>query len=95
MFIRRTTYRLKPDQAQGEFEREMRAHIRPDEINGLVSTAHVPNEDGSWTVVAVWHSKSEAMAATPRIRAYWDTLADQFSEPPVVSAGGVSVWETL
>lgn len=94
MFIRRTTYRLKPDVDQATFEREIRAKVRPQDIEGLVSTAHVPNDDGSWTVVAVWESKIEAMAATPRIRAEWATIMDQLTEPPIIEVAGVSVWES-
>lgn len=93
MFIRRTTYRLKPDVDQEAFEREMRANIRPRDIEGLISTAHVPNEDGSWTVVAVWETKVEAMAATSGIRAEWDRQAGRLAEPPVIETAGVSVWE--
>lgn len=93
MFIRRTTYRLKPDVDQGVFEREMRTNIRPHDIEGLVSTAHVPNDNGSWTVVAVWETKVEAMAATARIRAEWDKIRDQLAEPPVIETAGVSFWE--
>ncbi len=94
MFIRRTTYRLKPDVLQEAFEAELRANIRPSDIEGLVSTAHVPNEDGSWTVVAVWETKVEAMAAAPRIRAEWDRQAHKMTEPPVVETAGVGIWES-
>ncbi len=93
MFIRRTTYRLTPGTDQPTFEREMRESIRPHEIEGLISTAHVPNDDGSWTVVALWETKVEAMAAAPRIRAEWDRRAAQLTAPPVVETAGVSFWE--
>ena len=93
MFIRRTTYRLKPNVKQDAFETEMRANIRPHDIEGLVSTAHVPNDDGTWTVVAVWNTKVEAMSASPRIRAEWDRQAPQLTEPPVVEAAGLGIWE--
>lgn len=93
MFIRRTNYRLKPDVDQEVFEADLRADIRPNEFEGLISTAHVPNEDGGWTVVAVWETKVEAMAAAPRIRAAWDRQAAQLTGPPVVETAGVSVWE--
>ncbi len=94
MFIRRTTYRLKPDCDQEDFEREMRQSIRPFEIEGLVSTAHVPNDDGTWTVVAVWETKVEAMAAVDRIRAEWDRQAHKLAEPAVIETAGVGVWES-
>ena len=97
MFIRRTTYRLKPEfdteEGQAEFEREMRAIIRPAEIEGLISTSHVPNEDGSWTVVAVWETKVEAMAALASIRRAWDAQAFRLAGDPVVETGGIGVWE--
>lgn len=93
MFIRRTTYRLKPDVDQETFEADFRAIIRPAEIEGLVSTAHVPNDDGSWTVVAVWETKVEAIAAAPRIRAEWKRQAGKMTEPPVVETAGVGVWD--
>lgn len=93
MFIRRTTYRLKPGIDQNSFERDMRANIRPHDIEGLLSTAHVPNDDGSWTVVAIWETKVEAMAATPQIRAEWDKIESQLAEPPIVETAGVSFWE--
>lgn len=93
MFIRRTTYRLKPDVEQAAFERDLRASIRPHDIEGLISTAHVPNDDGSWTVVAVWETKVEAMAATPRIRAEWDRQAPRLAAPPVIETAGVGIWE--
>lgn len=47
MFIRRTTCRLMPGTDQPGFEREMGDSIRPHEIKELISTAHVPNDDGS------------------------------------------------
>lgn len=97
MFIRRTTYRLAPNYdtqtGQAEFEREMRANIRPDNIEGLISTSHVPNEDGSWTVVAVWETKVNAMAAVGRIREEWERQTFKLSEPPVIETAGVGVWE--
>ncbi|MFV1875762.1 hypothetical protein [Nioella sp.] len=98
MFIRRTHYRLKPDydtkEGQAEFEREMRDHIRPHEIEGLASTAHVPGEDGTWTVVAVWDTKVNAMAAVDRIRAEWDRQANKLADSPVVETVGIGVWES-
>jgi hypothetical protein len=94
MFIRRTTYRLKPEYAQAEFEREMRENIRPFDIEGLVSTAHVPNDDGSWTVVAVWETKVNAMAAVDHIRAEWERQAYKVAEGPKVETAGVSMWES-
>ncbi len=97
MFIRRTTYRLAPDfdttEQQAEFEREMRANIRPDDIEGLISTSHVPNEDGSWTVVAVWETKVNAMAAVGRIRKEWERQAFKLAEGPLVETAGVGIWE--
>ncbi|AKO99602.1 hypothetical protein MALG_04473 (plasmid) [Marinovum algicola DG 898] len=93
MFIRRTTYRLKPDIDQPGFERDMRANIRPEAVEGFVSAAHVPNDDGSWTVVALWETKVEAIAALPRIRAEWDKVQHQLITPPIVETAGVGVWE--
>lgn len=97
MFIRRTTYRLKPDYAtargQAEFEREMQGNIRPQTIDGLISASHVPNEDGSWTVVAVWTTRVEAMAARARIEAEWDRQAFKLAEGPIVETAGVGIWE--
>ncbi|WP_172328406.1 hypothetical protein [Mangrovicoccus sp. HB161399] len=93
MFIRRTTYRLGDGHDQAAFEREMRAQIRPETIEGLVSTAHVPNEDGSWTVVAVWETKVNAMAAAEKIRTEWDRQAFKLSGPPVVETAGIGLWE--
>lgn len=98
MFIRRTTYRLKPDYAsaagQAEFEREMRENIRPHTIEGLMSVAHVPNDDGSWTVVAVWTTKVEAMAARERIAAEWDRQAFKLEEGPIIEVAGIGIWES-
>lgn len=96
MFIRRTTYRLAPDYAsaegQAEFEAEMRANLLP--LEGLINTAHVPNEDGSWSVVAVWETKVNAMAALEAIRAEWDRQAHKLTAPPKVEMAGVGVWES-
>ena len=91
--LSRSIRKLEDELGQPVFEREMRDSIRPHEIEGLISTAHVPNDDGSWTVVAVWETKVEAMAAAPRIRAEWDRRAGQLAAPPVVETAGVSVWE--
>ncbi|WP_323771613.1 hypothetical protein [Antarctobacter sp.] len=97
MFIRRTTYRLAPEfnteAGQAGFEAEMRANIRPHQIEGLVSTAHVPNEDGSWTVVAVWETKVNAMAALDHIRAEWDRQAFKLAAPPIRETASIGVWE--
>ncbi|KCV82024.1 hypothetical protein ATO10_09263 [Actibacterium atlanticum] len=97
MFIRRTTYRLAPDfdtpDGQAQFEGEMRANIRPENIEGLISTSHVPNEDGSWTVVAVWETKVNAMAAVGRIREEWDRQASRLVEGPLIETAGIGIWE--
>ena len=96
MFIRRTTYRLKPEfdteDGQSEFEREMRANLQP--IEGQISTAHVPNDDGSWRVVAVCETKIDAMAAVEKIRAEWDRQAFKLTDGPTIETSGVGVWET-
>ena len=95
MFIRRTTYRLKPEfdsrEGQAEFEREMRANLLP--LPGLVNSSHVPNDDGTWTVVALWETKVEAMAARDTIRAEWERQAYKVAEGPDVETAGVGVWE--
>jgi len=97
MFIRRSTYRLKPEfdteDGQAEFEREMRANVRPGEIEGLLSTAHVPNDDGSWTVVAVWETKIDAMSAIARIDDEWERQSYKLAAPPQVETAGISIWE--
>lgn len=96
MFIRRTTYRLKPEfdsqAGQAKFEREMRSNLLP--LEGLISTSHVPNDDGSWTVVAVWETKVNAMAAVNRIRAEWDRQAFRLAVDPIVETAGIGVWES-
>lgn len=98
MFIRRTTYRLAPEYAsedgQAEFEREMRATLRPHEIEGLISTSHVPNEDGTWTVVAVWATKVNAMAARDTIREEWERLSYKLAEAPKIETAGVGIWDS-
>lgn len=99
MFLRRTRYRMAdgadPQAAQAAFEAEMRARIRPQDIDGLISTAHVPDDEGGWMVVAVWSDKSSAMDATPRIRAVWADMQDQLSAPPEIEAAGVTLNEVL
>ena len=98
MFIRRTTYRMAPEfdtkEGQQEFEKAMREAVRPEDIDGLISTAHVPNADGSWFVVAVWQDKSFADAETPRIRAVWEQLSSRLQGPPTVEATGVDLTES-
>lgn len=99
MFIRRTTYRLAPelDTAEGQaaFERSMRAAVRPQGIQGLISTSHVPNDDGSWSVVAIWEAEEFAKSATPEIRAVWDRLSARLAGPPQIETGGVTLREAL
>lgn len=98
MFIRRTTYRLAPEyntvDGQAEFEREMRAALRPHQIEGLISTSHVPNEDGSWTVVAVWETKVNAMAARDMIRQEWDRQSFKLADAPKIETAGIGVWDS-
>lgn len=97
MFIRRTTYRLAPDfdtpDGQAAFEADMRAHVRPEDIEGLISTSHVPNDDGSWTVVAVWETKINAMAAVGRIKQEWQRQSSKLAGDPVVETAGIGIWE--
>lgn len=98
MFIRRTTYKMAPEldtaDGQADFERTMRATIRPEDIEGLISTAHVPNEDGTWSVVAIWRSEELAKIATPGIRAVWKDLISRLARPPQIEIGGVTLDET-
>ena len=98
MFIRRTTYRMAPEfdteDGQADFEREMRAAIRPDGIDGLINTSHVPNEDGTWSVVAIWRSEEQARIATPGIRAVWKDLSSRLAGPPQIEASGVLLEES-
>ncbi len=98
MFIRRTTYRMAPEfdteEGQADFEREMRATVRPDDIDGLINTSHVPNEDGTWSVVAIWRSEEQARIATPGIRAVWQDLSSRLAGPPQIEAGGVLLEES-
>ena len=98
MFIRRTTYRMAPEfdteEGQADFERKMRATVRPDDIDGLINTSHVPNEDGTWSVVAIWRSEEQARIATPGIRAVWQDLSSRLAGPPQIEAGGVLLEES-
>lgn len=50
----------------------MRARVKPQDIDGLISTSHVPNDDGTWSVVAIWESKEHAQVAIPEIRKVWE-----------------------
>ncbi|MGI9357629.1 MAG: hypothetical protein ACR2PF_21040, partial [Rhizobiaceae bacterium] len=81
LFIRGTTFRMAPEfdteEGQQAFEKALRETVRPQNIAGLISTAHVPNDDGSWFVVAIWQDKSSADAETPRIRAAWEHLSSK------------------
>lgn len=98
MYLRKVTYRLKPEyntpEGQAAFEREIEAIIQP--LDGLVSASHMPNEDGSWTIVAVWHDEDAATLSGNRakIEGAWAQVADKLAEPRVVEQGGVDVWET-
>ena len=44
------------------------ARVRPQTIDGLISTSRIPNDDGAWSVVAIWESKGHTQVATPAIR---------------------------
>ncbi|MCB1349247.1 MAG: hypothetical protein KDK11_11625 [Maritimibacter sp.] len=98
MYLRKVTYRLAPAHdtpaGQAAFEHDLEARIQP--LEGLVSAAHIPNDDGSWMIVAVWHDEDAATLAANvgRIAAAWDALADRLAEPRIIEAGGVDVWET-
>lgn len=98
MYLRKVTYRLAPahdtPEGQAAFERDLEARIRP--LEGLVSSAHIPNDDGSWMIVAVWHDEDAATlsANVARIGAAWDSVADRLAGPRTIEAGGVDVWET-
>ena len=97
MFIRRTTYRMAPGHdspaGQRQFEKDLRALVEPEEITGLISTAHVPNDDGSWFVIAVWQDRKFADAEMPRIREAWASLSDRLAGPPTIEASSVSLVE--
>jgi len=97
MFIRRTTYRLAPGydsvEGQAEFEREMRSRIHP--MTGLVSSTHVMNANGTWTIIAVWLSETQAQAGLARIRAAFDSQSDKLAGPPKVEHYDVVVKEYL
>ena len=97
MYIRRTTYRLRSEfdtaEGQSEFEAEMRSHILP--LEGLISTTHIKNEDGTYAVVAVWHSSAEANAALPKIRAEWERQSFKLAVKPKVEATGVYLPEAF
>lgn len=99
MFVRRTTYRMTRDRdddaGQAEFEKTMRALVRPQAIDGLISTSHVPNDDGTWSVVAIWESKEHAQVATPAIRKVWEELSANLAGPPIIEVAGVTLREQL
>lgn len=98
MFIRRTTYKMAPnfdtEEGQADFERKMREINRPEDIEGLINTSHVPNEDGTWSVVAIWRSEELANIAAPGIRATWQNLSSELDGPPRVEASGITLNET-
>lgn len=95
MFIRRTTYRLAPEhdtvEGQQAFEAEMQELIRPEAISGLISANHVRNDDGTWSVVAVWQSESHAMSNTEDIRKVWKGFTSRLSASPEIETGGVTL----
>ena len=99
MFIRRTTYRMAAEHdseaGQAAFEAAMRKAVKPEDIDGLINTTHMPNGDGTYFVVAVWTDKSHADRETPRIRAVWADLAPMLAGPPVVEASGIELREAL
>lgn len=99
MFIRRTTYKmaagLDSEEGQQEFERLLRSRVRPHEIEGLINTTHMPNDDGTWYVVAIWQDRQSAERETPRIRAAWQALSDMLDGPPVIESSGVTLHEAL
>lgn len=95
MFIRRTTYKLitefNTNEGQQAFESEMRTLIRPEAINGLITTSHIPNDDGTWSVVAVWESESHAMSNTEAIWEVWNGFTSKLAAPPKIETGGATL----
>ncbi len=98
MFIRRTTYKMGPgfDTAEGqrEFENALRKTLRPEDIEGLINTTHIPNDDGTWAVVAVWRGKHFADAQTGRIRAAWNQFSSQLEGPPRIETSSTEFHDT-
>ena len=73
----------------------MRARVKPQDIDGLISTSHVPNDDGTWSVVAIWESKEHAQVAIPEIRKVWEKLTASLAGPPIIEVSGVTLRERL
>lgn len=91
MFIRRLTYKLAPDhdtpEGQARFQRDLRARIYP--LADLIDSTHLPNEDGTWTVVAVWGSRKAADAAEDKIAAGWEEMSNRLVGDLIIETGGI------
>ncbi len=98
MFVRRTTYKMAPDfdseEGQRAFENALRDALRPQDIDGLINTTHVPNNDGTWSVVAIWADRQFADTETLRIRAAWEALSNMLVGPPRIEVSGIEFNET-
>ena len=55
----------------------------------------VPNDDGTWSVVAIWESKEHAQVAIPEIRKVWEKLTASLAGPPIIEVSGVTLREQL
>lgn len=93
MFIRRTTYTLAPAHnstvGQAEFEASLKRSM--GSIDGLISSAHVPLDDKTWMVAAVYHSERHAEAAARHVRSVWAEHRQYLAAPEVVEHFGMQI----
>lgn len=81
MYIRRTTYRLDPSVQHDIFEILLKSRMRAYEFAGLVSKVHLRNDDGSFTIEALWENEEDAMRVLPSLKEAWDFFSDSLAAP--------------
>lgn len=81
VYIRRTTYRLDPSVQHDIFEILLKARMKAYDFAGLVSKVHLRNDDGSFTVEALWECEEDAMRVLPTMNEAWDYFSDSLVAP--------------
>ena len=84
MFIRRVTYRVKPEYDTKEELQKLEEQLRGpfQDIAGLINSTFMPTSTkGEYQVVSVYQDEASAMAVTDKVRKEWAKVEDKLQGP--------------
>lgn len=94
MFIRRLSYRLKPEHnTEAEHARMKTEPIEAfKEVEGHLGGSWLPTEvKGEYEMISIYMDEASCLAATPKVRAEWARHADMLLDQPILERYGTAL----